>query len=98
MTRIERGGEDLRVKRTYRLLQEALMDLSVQKGFATVTVSDLTKYAGVNRGTFYRHFEDKFDLLSHYARTVYELIDSMPAWFWRAVAAMSERAPVAHTM
>src|SRR5260221_3426472 len=70
--------EDVRAKRTDKLLLEALIELTVQKGFAAVTVSDLTKYAGVNRATFYRHYEDKFDLLNHYVRTVYELLDSMP--------------------
>lgn len=78
MTLNDGDREDLRVKRTHKLLQEALIDLTVQKGFAAVTVSDLTKFAGINRGTFYRHFEDKFDLLNHYVRTVYELLDSMP--------------------
>src|SRR5215467_11952613 len=70
--------EDVRAKRTDRLLLSALIELTVQKGFAAVTVSDLTNYAGINRATFYRHYEDKFDLLNHYARTVYELLDSMP--------------------
>ncbi len=65
-------------KRTCKLLQQALIELTVQKGFSAVTVSDITKLAGVNRATFYRHYEDKFDLLNHYARTVYELLDSMP--------------------
>lgn len=70
--------EDLTAKRTNKLLLEALLELTVQKGFAAVTVSDLTKYAGINRATFYRHYEDKFDLLNHYAQTVYKLLDSMP--------------------
>ena len=74
----EGGVADVRVKRTDKLLLEALIELTGQKGFAAVTVSDLTRYAGINRATFYRHYEDKFDLLNHYARTVYELLDSMP--------------------
>ena len=78
MTRNDGDSEDPRVKRTHKLLQEALIELTVQKGFSAVAVSDITKYAGVNRATFYRHFEDKFDLLNHYARTVYALLDSMP--------------------
>ena len=69
--------EDVRAKRTDKLLLEALIELTVQNGFAAVTVSDLTKYAGINRATFYRHYEDKFDLLNHYARTVYALLDSL---------------------
>src|SRR5262245_10990601 len=74
----EGGVEDVRAKRTEKLLLSALIELTVQKGFAAVTVSDLTKEAGINRATFYRHYQDKFDLLNHYARTVYELLDSLP--------------------
>src|SRR5262245_11473787 len=70
--------EDLRAKRTDKLLLSALLELTVEKGFPAVTVSDLTKHAGINRATFYRHYQDKFDLLNHYARTVYELLDSLP--------------------
>src|SRR5438132_190753 len=78
MTRNDGDSADLRVKRTHKLLQEALIELTAQKGFSAVAVSDITKYAGVNRATFYRHYEDKFDLLNHYVRTVYALLDSMP--------------------
>jgi len=70
--------DDVRAKRTDKLLLSELLELTVQKGFAAVTVSDLTNYAGINRATFYRHYQDKFDLLNHYARTVYELLDSLP--------------------
>jgi hypothetical protein len=30
----------------------------------------------VNRDRFYRHYEDKYDLLTHYMRELSELIDS----------------------
>ena len=83
--------EDLRAKRTDKLLLSALIELTVQKGFAAVTVSDLTKYAGINRATFYRHYEDKFDLLNHYARTVYELLDSLPDAYLPLPADVSAR-------
>src|SRR5262245_47558641 len=74
----EGGVEDVRAKRTDKLLLSALIELTVQNGFAAVTVSDLTKHAWINRATFYRHYEDKFDLLNQYVRTVYELLDSLP--------------------
>jgi AcrR family transcriptional regulator len=75
MTRNEVSSADLRVKRTQKLILEALLDLTVQKGFSALTVSDITKYAGINRATFYRHYQDKFDLLNQYAQTVYEMLD-----------------------
>jgi hypothetical protein len=45
---------DLRVKRTEKLIFDALMQLTIHKGFAAVTVSDITQTAGINRATFYR--------------------------------------------
>ncbi len=58
--------EDVRIQRTRRLLQQALIELSVEMGFATVTVRDITRRAMVNRSTFYRYYLDKFDLLNQY--------------------------------
>jgi len=75
MTHDEYSGDDLRVQRTHKLVLEALLDLTVQKGFSALTVSDITKYAGINRATFYRHFRDKFDLLDNYAKATNELLE-----------------------
>jgi len=65
--------EDLRVRRTRKLLQEALIELTVEKGFGAVTVRDITERAMVNRSTFYRHYLDKYDLLDQYMNDVHEL-------------------------
>lgn len=73
MTRDERIHPDLRVQRTRTLIVKALIDLTVEKGFAAVAVQDIVKRAGVNRATFYRHYRDKYDLLDRYAQAVYEL-------------------------
>ncbi len=66
--------EDLRVRRTRKMLQEALIELTVEKGFAVVTVRDVTERAMVNRSTFYRHYLDKYDLLDQYMDEVYALV------------------------
>src|SRR5258708_35082763 len=78
MTRNDGDSEDLRVNRTHKLLQEALVELAVQKGFSAVAVSDITKYAGVNRATFYRQYDYKFDLLNQYVQRVYKLLEAPP--------------------
>jgi len=65
--------EDLRVRRTRKLLQQAFMELTVEKGFAALTVRDITVRAMVNRSTFYRHYLDKYDLLEQYMKEVFEL-------------------------
>jgi AcrR family transcriptional regulator len=68
--------EDLRVRRTRKLLQKALLDAAIDKGFAHVTVRDITERAMVNRATFYRHYEDKYDLLENYMKELSGFIDS----------------------
>lgn len=66
MTQKTEGQEDLRVQRTRKLLQQALLELTVEKGFAAITVRDITRHAMVNRSTFYRHYVDKYELLNQY--------------------------------
>lgn len=55
---------DLRVRRTQMNLREALIDLIEEKGFDAVTVGDIAKRAMVNRATFYRHYPDKYALVT----------------------------------
>jgi AcrR family transcriptional regulator len=55
---------DLRVKRTKMLLREALIDLIAEKGFDAITVGDIAERAMVNRATFYRHYTDKYALVT----------------------------------
>lgn len=76
MTHHEYPSEDRRVQRTRKLIQQALIELTIQKGFAAVTVRDIAEYAGINRATFYRHFQDKFDLIDQYGQEVYQLLDA----------------------
>ncbi|WP_159886898.1 TetR/AcrR family transcriptional regulator C-terminal domain-containing protein [Paenibacillus puerhi] len=56
--------EDLRVKRTHKLLFNALLDLMEKHPFEQITVKQICDLAMVHRTTFYTHFQDKFDLLS----------------------------------
>ncbi|MBP1045929.1 TetR/AcrR family transcriptional regulator [Enterococcus sp. BWM-S5] len=46
------------------LIKKAFTQLLVEKGIDSLTVSDITRTAGINRGTFYLHYLDKYDLLS----------------------------------
>ncbi len=54
---------DLRIRRTKKMLREALLSLIPEKGYYAITVGDIAERAMVNRATFYRHYEDKEDLL-----------------------------------
>src|SRR5215207_8010288 len=54
---------DRRIERTRQLLQNALSELILEKGYEKVTVQDVIDRANVGRSTFYAHFEDKEQLL-----------------------------------
>jgi AcrR family transcriptional regulator len=73
MTQNKKQTEDLRVRRTRKLLIQALIELTIEKGFSAITVQDLADRAMVNRATFYRHYLDKYELLDQYMNEVYEL-------------------------
>ncbi|HWQ78945.1 MAG TPA: TetR/AcrR family transcriptional regulator [Anaerovoracaceae bacterium] len=55
--------EDLRIRRTYKLLSQSLMSLLLKKSFEEISVKDICEHAMVHRTTFYKHFEDKYHLL-----------------------------------
>lgn len=55
--------EDRRIRRTKRLLIQALTKLMQQKQVNEITVKELTDLADINRGTFYLYYKDIFDML-----------------------------------
>jgi AcrR family transcriptional regulator len=54
---------DRRVQKTRRLLQDALVELIAEKGFASVTIQEILDRANVGRSTFYMHYDNKNELL-----------------------------------
>ncbi|MBB4765292.1 TetR/AcrR family transcriptional regulator [Amorphoplanes digitatis] len=50
---------DRRVRRTRRMLQEALVALIEERGYERLTVQDVLDRADIGRSTFYTHFRDK---------------------------------------
>jgi len=54
---------DRRIQRTRQLLLNSLVDLTLEKGYETITVQEIIDRANIGRSTFYFHFRDKEDLL-----------------------------------
>lgn len=54
---------DLRIRRTHKLLFDALTSLLTEKAFEDIRISDICDRAMIHRTTFYKHFEDKYQLL-----------------------------------
>lgn len=58
-------AKDLRVRRTQKLLREALIELIEERGFEALTIGEITQRAMVSRAAFYRQYRDKYDLVEH---------------------------------
>ncbi len=56
-------GKNLRLRRTQKLLREALIELIEERGFEALTIGELTSRAMVSRAAFYRMYQDKYDLV-----------------------------------
>jgi len=65
---------DLRVRRTHKLLWEALMAELSERAFEEITVKDICERAMVHRTTFYKHYEDKYALLEQGMQQMYDAL------------------------
>ena len=55
--------QDRRFRRTKHLLADALIALTLEKGYEAVTIRDITERADIGYATFFRHYHDKDELL-----------------------------------
>jgi len=54
---------DRRVKYTKMVLKESLLKLMADRPIGKIQIKEICDLADVNRGTFYTHYNDQFDLL-----------------------------------
>ena len=59
----KKHSRDRRIVKTQTALKKALAALLIQKKIQDISIKELTDLADVNRGTFYLHYKDVFDLL-----------------------------------
>ncbi len=72
--------KDRRVRRTQKLLKDSLISLMQEKEFKNITVKDVTERADINRGTFYLHYTDTYDLLQKIQEDVLSDFEEMIAF------------------
>lgn len=60
---IRTAATDRRIRKTTGALKHSLTQLMKEKKLRDISVKELTELADVNRGTFYLHYRDVFDLL-----------------------------------
>lgn len=65
---------DKRIKRTKKLLRDGLTELMAEKPIKEITVKELSEKVDINRGTFYLHHRDVYELLESIEQ---ELMDEL---------------------
>ena len=63
--------QDRRVRRTKEQLKNALVGLLLEKDINSITVSEVTSIADVNRSTIYLHYRDIYDLYEKLQNEIY---------------------------
>ena len=58
-------------------LRNALSQLLLQQNFESITIRELTEKAGINRGTFYLHYVDKYDMFEQMKTELVQELDSL---------------------
>ena len=64
---------------TKKAIAEGMKELTKKKSFDKITVTDITQICGLNRQTFYYHFQDKFELVNwiYYNELIVIVIDNL---------------------
>lgn len=84
---------DPRVARTRSSLQDSLLDLAREHQLDDITVADIASRAGVNRSSFYLHYNDKETLL---ADALENAVDHMSKQLTKSTNRSGEMPPELH--
>ena len=61
-----RSSNDRRFRKNKEALRKAFIELVIEKGYSSLTVSELTRRADVDRMTFYSHYETIDDIFREF--------------------------------
>ena len=76
-----RNNSDKRVIRTKKAIRTALFKLMESKDIASITISELTTLANVNRRTFYTHYSNITDILDETESEIVEALGELISQF-----------------
>ncbi|RLD07361.1 MAG: hypothetical protein DRI32_01030 [Chloroflexi bacterium] len=76
-------SQDRRIRRTQKLLGEALISLALEKGYKNITIQEVTERADIGYRTYFRHYAGLDELLVDVAQSrsdeIYEILNIPPA-------------------
>ncbi|MDY0064690.1 MAG: TetR/AcrR family transcriptional regulator, partial [Bacilli bacterium] len=68
---------DRRINKTKQIMKEALTTLLEQKDIRKITVKELSQLANINRGTFYLHYMDIYDMVDQLGNEIINEISAI---------------------
>ena len=69
--------EDRRVRKTKKAMTEALAELMLEKPLNSISVREISELADINRGTFYLHYRDVYDMVDTLRSEMFEQFDEI---------------------
>lgn len=79
---MENKKTDRRVRKTRHQLRQGLAKLMLEKSIKEITVKELTQLVDMNRGTFYLHYKDIYDMVDQLENEIMaefrELLEASP--------------------
>ena len=58
----ERVAEDARIRSTEKMIKNSFLELLKEKPVDKITTTEICQKAGIDRATFYRHYENQYEL------------------------------------
>lgn len=68
---------DRRIRKTRNALKNGLAELMINKSISDISVRELTEKVDLNRGTFYLHYKDIFDLVEQVELEILENLQNI---------------------
>lgn len=68
---------DRRKRKSRKAIFDACVALVKEKDFQNITVNEIVERADLNRGTFYLHFEDKYDMMNSFENEMIDKIEDV---------------------
>ena len=65
-------AEDRRIRRTKKAMTDALAALLLEKPLSNISVREISDIADINRGTFYLHYRDVYDMAEQLQNEIIE--------------------------
>lgn len=73
-------SEDRRIRKTKKAMTNALASLLLEKPLKNISVREIAELADINRGTFYLHYRDVYDMVEQLQNEIFgkfnDIVDS----------------------